>query len=61
MCSLRQDLSGGTINFEHLTLTVTFELLLKNFNIDHNSFMLKETAFIFGLCVPYEKTFRVVP
>ena len=33
MCSLWQSLSNGTINFERVTLTVTFDLLFKNFNI----------------------------
>ena len=33
MCSLWQGLSNGTINFEHVTLTVTFDLLFKHFNI----------------------------
>ena len=36
----------GTINFEHLTLTVTFDLLLKYFIICHNSFILRDGAFI---------------
>ena len=33
MCSLWQGLSDGIINFERVTLTVTFDLLFKNFNI----------------------------
>ena len=33
MCSLWQGLSIGTIDFERVTLTVTFDLLLKNLNI----------------------------
>ena len=32
MYSLWQDLSHGTISFYHLTLTLKFDLLLKNFN-----------------------------
>ena len=35
VCTLWQDLSNRTINFEHVTLTVTFDLFLKNFNIGH--------------------------
>ena len=31
MCSLWQHLSDGTIDFEHVTLTVTFDLHLENF------------------------------
>ena len=70
-CSLWQGLSNGTINVERVTLTVTFALLLKNFNIDHNFFILKDRpfifgilkdrAFIFGICVPYDKAFPIVP
>ena len=29
MCSLHQDLSGGNISFDHMTLIVTFDLLSK--------------------------------
>ena len=61
MCTLWQDLSNGTINFEHVTLTVTFDLLLKNFNIGHNLFILWDKAFIFGMCVPCDKAFPMVP
>ena len=41
-------------NFEHMTLTVTFDLLLKNFNTGHNFFILRDGAFIFGMCVSYD-------
>ena len=40
---------------------MTFDLLLKNFNIGHNFFNLRDKAFIFGMCVPYDKTFPAVP
>ena len=40
------------INFEHVTLTVTFDLLLTNFIISRNFFILRDKAFIFGKCVP---------
>ena len=36
VCSLWQGLSDGNINFELVTFIVTFDLLLKNFNICHN-------------------------
>ena len=49
------------MNFEHVTLTVTFDLLLKNFNIGHNFFLLRDGALIFGMCVPYDKAFPLVP
>ena len=43
----------STINFEH----VTFDLLLKNLNIVHIFFILRDRAFIFGMLVPYDKAF----
>ena len=49
-------LTGG-INFEHVTLTVTFDLLLTNFIISHNFLILRDKTFIFGICVPYDKAF----
>ena len=55
------DLSNGTIDFELVTLTVTFDLLLKNFNIGHNFYILWDKAFIFGMCIPYDKTFLTEP
>ena len=50
-----------TKNFKHVTLTVTFDLLLKNFNIGHNFFVLRGTAYKFGKCVPYDKAFPLAP
>ena len=50
-----------TINFERMTLTVTFDILLKNFKIGHKFFILRDKEFIFGLCVPYDKDFPTVP
>ena len=49
------------MNFELVTLTVTFDLLLKNFNIGHNFFIERDRAFIFGMCIPYDKTFPTEP
>ena len=49
------------INFEHVTLTVTFGLLLKKNNIGHNFFILKDWVFKFDMCVPYDKTFPTIP
>ena len=40
---------------------MTFDLLLKNFNIGHNFFILWDRALIFGMCVLHDKTFPVVP
>ena len=36
VCFTRQDLSYSTMHFEHATLTVTFGLLLKSFNVANN-------------------------
>ena len=36
MFSLWQNLSNGTINFEHMTLAFTFDLILKNYTITNN-------------------------
>ena len=44
-----------------MTLTMTFHLLLKNFNSVHNFLTIRDRAFIFGMCVPYDKTFLIVP
>ena len=49
------------INFELVTLTVTFDLLLKNFNIGHNFFIVRDRAFRFGMWIPYDKTFPMEP
>ena len=46
-----------------MTLTVTFDILLKNFNmfnIGHNLFVLRGRAFIFGMSVPYDTAFPMV-
>ena len=37
------------------------DLILKNFNIGRNSFMLRGRAFIFGMVVPCDKAFPTVP
>ena len=54
------ELSGGTIKFEHVTLTVTFDLHVENFNSAHNFLTIRYRAFISGVSVPYIKTFLVV-
>ena len=53
MCSLSQDLSNDTINFEHVTLTVTVDLNMKNINSAHNFLTIRHGAFILGVCIPY--------
>ena len=47
MCSLLPDLFDGTIGFKYLTFTVTFDLLLKNFEIDQNFHTIRDGAFKF--------------
>ena len=53
-------LSDGTIKFEHVTLPVTFDLLVKKtFNTARNLFSVSIRAYVFGMCVPYDKTFAL--
>ena len=40
---------------------MTFDLLLKNFNIGHNFCILRDGAFIFGMCSHYDTTIPMVP
>ena len=49
------------MNFEHVTLTVTFDLLLKNFIMSRNFLILRDKAFVLGICVPWDKAFQTVP
>ena len=39
---------------------MTFDLLLKNFNICQNFFILWDKAFIFGMSVHYDEVFTMV-
>ena len=55
-----QDLFGGTLNFEHVTLTVTFDLHLDKFYSPQNFLTIRHRTFIFGVCVSYIRTFLVV-
>ena len=57
MCSLLQDLFDGTINFDHVTLTVTFDLHLINVNSAHNFLTVRHRALILNKCNLYDKTF----
>ena len=50
----------GTIHFAHVTLTEIFDQLFKNFYIGHTLFLLRGRAFIFGICVPYDKAFPMI-
>jgi hypothetical protein len=58
-CSLWQHLSIGTNFFDFVTLM--FDPLFKNLNIGHIFWMASDMAFIFHMCVPYDKTFLLVP
>ena len=49
-----RSLLDGTITFDHVTLTVTFDLQLENFNFAHNFLTIRHRAFIFSVCVPYD-------
>jgi hypothetical protein len=44
-----------------VTLTLMFDPLFKNFNIGRIFSMASDKAFIFHLCVPYDKTFQLAP
>ena len=61
MYSLGEDLSHGTIIFDLVTLTLKFDLLLKNFNLGHNFLTRSDRALIFHLCIPCDKTFHMLP
>ena len=68
VCFLWQDLSDGTMNLEHMTLTdctikacdLDFDLDFEKFNSVYNFLTIRQRAFIFGMCVPYDKTFLMV-
>ena len=59
--SLWQDLSHGTITFDLMTLTLKFDLLLKNFNLGRNFLTRRDRAFILHMCIPCDRTFHMVP
>ena len=40
-----------------MTLIVTFDLHLKNFNVGHNYCTVKDWAFKFDMCVPCDNVF----
>ena len=51
----------GTMIFDLVTLTWKFDLLLKNFNLDHNFQTRSDKTFILHTCIPCDKTFHLVP
>ena len=56
--SLWQDLSVGTKNCDLVTLTLTFDLLLKKNDL---TLAITERAFILQMCIPHGKNFLLVP
>ena len=54
------DKTFGTVIFYLLTLTLKFDLLLKNFNLGHNFLARRDGAFILDMCIPCDKTFHLV-
>ena len=61
MYSLWQDLSVDTKIFDFVTLTLTFDLLLKKLNLGHNFWTKRDRAFIFHMCISCDKTFLSIP
>ena len=57
MYFLWQDVSVGNKFFYLVTLTLTFDLLLKKLNLDHNFWTKRDRAFIFHMCISCDKTF----
>ena len=47
--------------FDIVTLTLKFDLLLKNFNLGHNFQTRNDRAFILHMCIPCDSTFYMVP
>ena len=42
-------------------MALKFDLLLKNFNLGNNFQTRRDMAFILHMCIPYDKTFNMVP
>ena len=53
--SLWQDLSVHTRNFDLVTLTLTFDLLLKKLNLDHNFWTKSDWALILHISIPCDQ------
>ena len=51
----------GTIIFDLVTLTLKFDLLLKNFNLGQAFQTRRDGTFILHMCIPRDKTFHMVP
>ena len=57
---LWQDLSHHTIIVDLVTLTLKFDLLFKNLNLGHNLWTVRDRAFIFHMCIPWDKAFYII-
>ena len=44
-----------------MTLTLKFDLLLKNFNLGHNFLTTSDRAFILHMCITCDNIFHMVP
>ena len=51
----------GTKIFDLVTLTLMFDLLLKNFNLGHSFLTRRVRTFILHMYIPCDKTFPWVP
>ena len=51
----------GTKFFDLVTLTLKFDLLLKNLNLGHGFLTRRDRTFIFHMYIPCDKTFSWVP
>ena len=58
---LWQDIFVGTNFFYLVTLTLTFDLLLKKHNLHHNFWTKSERALILHISIPCDKTFLLIP
>ena len=47
--------------FDLVTLTLKFDLLLKNFNLSYNFLTRRDRALILHMYIPCDKTFHMVP
>ena len=44
-----------------VTLTLKFDLLLKNFSLGHNFQTRRARVFMLHMCIPCDKTFHIIP
>ena len=47
--------------FDLVTLTLKFDLLLKNFNLGHKFQTKRDSAFVLHMCISGDNTFHIVP